>query len=310
MSVLIDPPVWPAHGTVFSHLVSDASLEELHAFARTAGLSPRAFDLDHYDVPAHRHADLVAAGAEEVSGAELVRRLVRSGLRVPARRRPARIAPVLRRRWERLFAGAGAHPDAVLATGQELLTRWAEEHRHYHSPAHLLAVLEALDELDAAGEDLGADPRAVRLAAWFHDAVYAADQTADPGQDEADSAELALHLLGDPRLRVPTALVAEVERLVLLTVDHRPAPGDPAGAALSDADLAVLGSSPQGYDRYVEAVRADFAHVADAHWRTGRAAVLQHLLSAEHLYATATGRARWEQPARQNLRRELEALRS
>ena len=47
MTVLIDPPAWPAHGTVFSHLVSDASLEELHAFARAAGLSERAFDRDH-----------------------------------------------------------------------------------------------------------------------------------------------------------------------------------------------------------------------------------------------------------------------
>ena len=87
MTVLIDPPAWPAHGTVFAHLVSDASLEELHAFARAHGIPPRAFDLDHYDVPEDALERLVAGGAERVSGHELVRRLIGSGLRVTARER-------------------------------------------------------------------------------------------------------------------------------------------------------------------------------------------------------------------------------
>lgn len=89
MSVLIDQPSWPAHGTFFSHLVSDSSLQELHAFAAANRVTRRAFDLDHYDVPERRYADLVAAGATPVTGRELVLRLVASGLRVRARdRRP------------------------------------------------------------------------------------------------------------------------------------------------------------------------------------------------------------------------------
>lgn len=84
MSVLIDAPVWPAHGTVWSHLVSDRSLDELHAFARRVGLAPRAFDLDHYDVPARQYSELVAAGACPVGMRELVERLRASGLRVRA----------------------------------------------------------------------------------------------------------------------------------------------------------------------------------------------------------------------------------
>jgi hypothetical protein len=87
VTVLIDPPRWPAHGRLWSHLVSDTSLAELHAFAAAAGIPHRAFDLDHYDVPDLRYADLVLAGAQEVSGKELLRRLVVSGLRVPGRDR-------------------------------------------------------------------------------------------------------------------------------------------------------------------------------------------------------------------------------
>jgi hypothetical protein len=82
MSVLIDEPVWPAHGTLWAHLVSDESYDELHAFAAAAGIPERGFDNDHYDVPLRKWDDLVAMGAEPVTGRELLRRLQKSGLRV------------------------------------------------------------------------------------------------------------------------------------------------------------------------------------------------------------------------------------
>jgi len=87
MTVLIDRPAWPAHGMLWSHLVSDSSLDELHAFAAANGVPARSFDLDHYDVPERSYDALVAAGAEPVANGELVRRLVASGLRVTARER-------------------------------------------------------------------------------------------------------------------------------------------------------------------------------------------------------------------------------
>jgi hypothetical protein len=80
--ILIDEPVWPAHGTVWGHLVSDTSLDELHAFAEAAGIPPRGFDNDHYDYPIRRFDDLVAMGAVPVTGRELLRRLQAAGLRV------------------------------------------------------------------------------------------------------------------------------------------------------------------------------------------------------------------------------------
>ena len=85
MTVLIDEPIWPAHGTVWAHLVSDESYAELHAFAAAAGIPERGFDHDHYDVPERRWREMVDLGAVPVSGRELVRRLERSGLRVAQR---------------------------------------------------------------------------------------------------------------------------------------------------------------------------------------------------------------------------------
>jgi len=92
MAVLIDDPVWPAHGRLWGHLVSDSSLVELHAFARAAGIPERGFDHDHYDYPAHRYDELVAQGAEPVTGKQLVARLSASGLRVAQRDKRARFS--------------------------------------------------------------------------------------------------------------------------------------------------------------------------------------------------------------------------
>jgi len=85
VSILIDQPLVPAHGRLWSHLVSDDSHDELHAFARAHGIPARGFDRDHYDVPGDYYDRLVEAGAVPVSSRELVTRLVRSGLR---RRKP------------------------------------------------------------------------------------------------------------------------------------------------------------------------------------------------------------------------------
>lgn len=85
MAVLIDEPIWPAHGRLWGHLISDTSLDELHAFAAAAGIPDRGFDHDHYDYPEERRATLIAQGAVPVSGKELVARLTAAGLRVSQR---------------------------------------------------------------------------------------------------------------------------------------------------------------------------------------------------------------------------------
>jgi hypothetical protein len=81
VTVYIDPPTWPGHGQMWSHLVSDVSYEELHVFAASIGCPPRAFERDHYDVPSHRYGDAVAAGAVQVSSREVVELLTKAGLR-------------------------------------------------------------------------------------------------------------------------------------------------------------------------------------------------------------------------------------
>ncbi|MET3173929.1 UNVERIFIED_ORG: putative metal-dependent HD superfamily phosphohydrolase [Arthrobacter sp. UYCu721] len=288
MAIYLDPPLWPAHGTHFSHLISDTSLAELHAFATAAGIPDRAFDGDHYDVAERRFDDLVAAGAIPVEARILVRKLIASGLRIPARQRNKSLKVPLLNRWEAIMPGH----DALFL---DLLDRWSEDHRRYHGCTHLLAVLEALDLL----ADPADPPRTVLLAAWFHDAVY----RGVAGQDEEESARLAEERLAQARL--PASEIEEVARLVRLTSDHRPEPGDDDGALLCDADLSVLGGEPEPYARYVAAVREDYAHIGDADFAAGRAAVVRHLLELDPLFHSTRARELWLDAARRNLKGEL-----
>ena len=175
---------------------------------------------------------------------------------------------------------------------------WSEPHRRYHDLAHLAAVLGLVDQLAGSA----ADPAAVRLAAWYHDIAY------DPRRsdnEEVSAARARIGLLGldDDARR------AEVERLVLLTAGHDPAPDDANGAVLCDADLAVLASPAPAYVGYASAVREEYGHLSDAEFTVGRIAVLEHLLALPTLFRTPEARS-WEEPARANLAAELSLLRA
>nr|WP_237565324.1 DUF4031 domain-containing protein [Ornithinimicrobium cavernae] len=113
--MLIDPPTWPAHGRLWSHVISDTSLEELHTFARAAGIPSRSFEGDHYDVPGERHEELVAAGAVPVGNRELARVLRASGLRFRKRKGEHPLARVV----DGLAAVGGPHVLDVVGSPHE-----------------------------------------------------------------------------------------------------------------------------------------------------------------------------------------------
>lgn len=189
-----------------------------------------------------------------------------------------------------------------LAGARELAARlvaaYAHPERHYHDTQHLTEVLDRVHELSAHGEAF--DRMAVVLAAWFHDSVY-------DGRPEVERRSAAWAAEALPTLVAPD-LVDEVVRLVLLTERHRPARGDRNGAALCDADLAILAAPAERYAAYLAAVRREYADVPDDLFAQGRAAVLGDLLAKPHLFHTGYARAAWEGAARGNVERELAAL--
>lgn len=322
MSIYIDPPTWPAHGTVFSHLISDVSLTELHEFAAAAGISERAFDRDHYDVPAHLYEDLVRAGAKELSGAQLTRTLIASGLRIPLKERPEKIRPRLLRAWEAAFAPrlerveASAESRAQLTAqvaelGESLLQAWEQPHRAYHHSGHLSQMLAELDRLYAPHAQAGSTPLPLVLAAWFHDAVY----EGAPGEDERRSEQLAAAslepliaagLLDEEELQLVCLLIRATAAHELPESTELPAGYNPADIEFFlDADMAILAAEPARYRRYLRGVRSEYSHFDDEAFRAGRTTFLRSILERERIFLSKEGLQLWEEPARANLCGEL-----
>lgn len=201
---------------------------------------------------------------------------------------PARSAATLS---TQVRADLGRHAEAVLA-------RYDEPHRAYHTIEHLREAWAALERLLRAEAVTGERARTVRLALWFHDAIY------DPraADNEAASAALARRVLA--AAGEPAGVVDDVARLVEATAEHRAAPDDAAAGCLLDADLWILSAPPDRYDRYVTQVRAEYAHVPDSDFAAGRGAILRDLLDRPRLYVTNAALP-WEPAARANLTREL-----
>jgi predicted metal-dependent HD superfamily phosphohydrolase len=181
--------------------------------------------------------------------------------------------------------------------GEVLITRYSEPHRHYHTTKHLLHILTMIDQL-ADDHDLFL----VRLAAWYHDAVYAIP-VGQVSNEEA-SARLALRELN--RVGLEQEDLNQVARLVRLTETHLPGPRDPEGELLCDADLAILASNPADYEKYRAAVRAEYAQLSEEEFLAGRLAVLSELADRE-IFRTAKGR-QLSEAARANLATEINML--
>lgn len=183
-------------------------------------------------------------------------------------------------------AGALAAEQTLAAVAAELVARWAEPHRHYHDLAHLEFCLDEVEH----------DPVAA-LAAWGHDAVY------DPRSpvNEERSALLLAGLLS--RCLIPDGVIGQAMRTVRMTAGHQATTA--AEELLADADLAVLARPWPDYMSYVDAVRREYAHVPDELWRAGRSVVLQRLLDLPAMFHHHPER---EEPARANLRRELDLM--
>jgi predicted metal-dependent HD superfamily phosphohydrolase len=165
--------------------------------------------------------------------------------------------------------------------GEELIRRYSEPHRVYHNTTHLTSVLKYVEEL-ADDHDLFL----VRLAAWFHDAVYAVPML--QVTNEEASARLAFRELS--RAGLEQEDLNEVARLVRVTATHTPGARDPEGELLCDADLAILASSPEDYQAYVRAIRSEYAAVPEIEFLEGRLEIMSAFLDTDIF---RTGKARY-----------------
>lgn len=184
---------------------------------------------------------------------------------------------------------------------EPVLRRWYEPQRRYHDVVHLEMMLRSIAEL---AEFLGLDDDTrfyLEIAAWYHDAIY--NVGAPSGENERASANLFIH---DATHVLPSVAVIEIYGAILATANHQ-RPDRYFAAMLCDADLAGLGAPWDTYLAAAARVRLEYGAITHEQWTTGRRAFITAYTGHPCLYHTPWG-ARYEQPARRNLLREMAEL--
>ncbi len=195
----------------------------------------------------------------------------------------------LRLRWHGSWAGVGL-PHLPGAVFEELVTRYREPHRAYHTLKHLEECFALLDEL----RPLAKAPAVIELALWYHDAVYRPRRS----DNEEASAELARRDLEVAGAEAP--LIEAVTAMILATT-HRAPPSTGDTEILIDIDLGILGAEASRFAEYERQIRKEYSWVPEFLFRSKRAEVLEGFLARPQIYRTAPLHARLEERARHNL---------
>ncbi|WAC75025.1 N-methyl-D-aspartate receptor NMDAR2C subunit [Roseateles sp. SL47] len=202
------------------------------------------------------------------------------------------MSPLFERSWARTWLALTGRQDE--ARRDELLARYAEPQRKYHSTQHLSECLQLCEEFGS----LAQHPAEVEAALWFHDAIY---EVKGAGNEErsADWAFDALQTAG-----ASPASAALVRDLVLVT-RHSAVPAGTDEQLVVDIDLSILGADRARFDEYEQQIREEYAYVPGIIFRHKRRQILQSFLDRADLYSLPPLKARLEARARENLRRVI-----
>jgi predicted metal-dependent HD superfamily phosphohydrolase len=195
-------------------------------------------------------------------------------------------------RWLAMWHALGGQPPRQLY--DQVVERYSEPHRHYHSARHLDECFSHFREIG----QLAAHPAEVELALWFHDAIYE-PRRHDNEERSADWARASALAAG-----VPAPSADRVHALIMVT-RHDALPESVDEQVLVDIDLSILGAPPARFDEYEREVRAEYAWVPELLFRAKRKEILQAFLDRAAIYHTAPMRERLEAQARANLARSL-----
>ncbi|MGB3656162.1 MAG: HD domain-containing protein [Rivularia sp. (in: cyanobacteria)] len=209
--------------------------------------------------------------------------------------------------WDELLQSFDVNQAAAEKTFTQIVESYSSPNRYHHTLEHIDRVLEVIQILESQTQNL--EPKTVKLAAWFHDIVYDTSSK----DNEEKSAEYAVDVLSS--LSIPSDVIKNVKRLILTTKNHQAKtcvtrsvkPEAYRNAqVLLDADLAILGSNPNEYSKYTQAIRQEYIWVPEAEYIAARKQILQNFLQRENIYFTQLMQQTKEKTARNNLKTEIE----
>ncbi|WP_291131691.1 hypothetical protein [Flavobacterium sp. UBA7682] len=179
----------------------------------------------------------------------------------------------------------------------EIFTKYSEPKRQYHTIDHLEAMIKDLKEV----KEKIIDWDTTLLAVFYHDIFYKASSNTNEG----DSAKLAMQRLAT--IGYAADKIAKCANMIMATKQHE-ITEDSDTNFLIDADLAILGKSPEDYQKYTEQIREEYSIYPDFMYTSGRKKALNHFLQMDNIYKTEYFAEKHEVQARTNINNELNEM--
>jgi predicted metal-dependent HD superfamily phosphohydrolase len=195
--------------------------------------------------------------------------------------------------WRKAWTELGA-TNCDDQTLRSLILAYEHSERSYHSYRHIIDCFRVFAKLS----HLAQRPWEIRIALWFHDAVY------DPkrSDNELQSAEWAKETVN--RFGVAHEVADRIHALIMST-RHEAVPADRDQQILVDVDLSILGREWYEFAEYERQIRWEYRWVPRPLFNRKRKAILKQFLQREWIYNTRECRELYEQRARENLARSI-----
>ncbi|NES85457.1 MAG: hypothetical protein F6K10_30855 [Moorea sp. SIO2B7] len=201
----------------------------------------------------------------------------------------------LKLEWETLLERFQVQYQLSQELFERLVMAYSSPDRYYHNLKHIQQVLKTVEEMQSLANNFSA----IQLAAWFHDLIY--DSRANNNEEKS-----AAHAVAElNKLKIPLSTIETVKKIILTTKEHQANPDDIDSQILLDADISILGSPQLVYRAYAEAIRQEYAWVADEQYKISRKQVLENFLQRERIYCTDKLFSELEVQARCNLQAEI-----
>ena len=181
--------------------------------------------------------------------------------------------------------------------------------RYYHTINHVWDMITAMDDI-TSNTDTSLDYSrllAIKVATIFHDVIYDCKWSEDESVEMA-SAKVWKSVASKLDVVISPELVEYITALIIATQNHIPCDDHEETLAFLDADLSILGASPEVYLEYAKNIRQEWIHIPDSAYRAGRLGFLTKTLEKTCIFYTRYAKEKWESAARDNMMFELKLL--
>jgi len=200
-------------------------------------------------------------------------------------------------KWQELCLTLGVNSDSSSEWFARIFSHYSDSGRFYHGLKHIFDLLEKLESRQVANRTV------CEIAIWFHDVIYNA---LNPAHNERLSADMCKEFLACHDIENHDKAVT----YILATHFHTPLTEEPDELEFLDLDMSILGAEACEYDAYCASIRREYNFYTDEVYSQKRQAFLGACLDRQELFFLPHNKKAWTEQARQNMQRELTALRS